>query len=228
MNLLILNPNTSAAMTENLLRHVGPAAGLNVRGLTASWGVEVIATPASFAIAAHAAIDTWARYADAPTTDAILLGCFGDPGLAALQELAPLPVYGLAQSAIEQTARQPGRFSIVTGGAGWKPILDQLVGALGLSDRFAGTFTAQLNGLSILSNPAATASLINEQIACAVRAGAERIILGGAVFAGQTHHFASEVPLVDCLAASLEWIAAQSLDCRAPGPLPAIRTKQNK
>lgn len=226
MNLLVLNPNTSVAMTENLLRQIGSIPAVHARGSTASWGVEVIATHASFAIAAHAAIDTWATLAAADVSgiDAILLGCFGDPGLAALQELAPVPVYGLASSAIEQTAKEPGKFAVVTGGPGWRPILDQLVGSRGLADRYTGTFTARLNGLSMLADPVATATLIDEQIACAVRAGAERIILGGAVFAGQCHRFTSEVPLVDCLEASLEWIATQPVTSRAHDALPAIRS----
>ena len=79
------------------------------------------------AIAGHATLDAYAEHgADA---DAVLLACFGDPGLWALREGSAAPVTGLAEASFLQ-ARRHGGFAVVTGGAKWKPMLQRL--ALGL------------------------------------------------------------------------------------------------
>ena len=85
MRILLINPNTSADMTERIAaqarRHCDP--GAEVVAVTACFGCEVVASRASYAIAAHAALDTFARHAKG--IDAVILACFGDPGLEALR-----------------------------------------------------------------------------------------------------------------------------------------------
>ena len=66
-----------------------------------------------------------------PTTrgrkDAVVLACFGDPGLAALKEIAKVPVVGMADASILQACAMGNRFSIVTGGERWKSMLEEFV-----------------------------------------------------------------------------------------------------
>ncbi|MDZ4358307.1 MAG: aspartate/glutamate racemase family protein, partial [Variovorax sp.] len=94
--LLVINPNTSARVSALLQTHVQAAAGLHVqvRTVTARFGAPYIADEASYAVAAHAALDTWAAAlaSPEPRPDAVLIGCFGDPGLMALRESSPVPV----------------------------------------------------------------------------------------------------------------------------------------
>lgn len=68
----------------------------------------------------------------------MLLACFGDPGLDALREVAPIPVVGLADAAGEAAIRLGRRFGVVTGGAAWAPMLTEFYAARGLADRLAG------------------------------------------------------------------------------------------
>eukprot|EP01036_Dinobryon_divergens_P042900 gene42900-57048_t len=88
--LLVINPNTSASVSALLQRHVQAAAGLHVavRTATARFGAPYIACEASYAVAAHAALDAWANELAQPQPQpgAVLIGCFGDPGLMALRE----------------------------------------------------------------------------------------------------------------------------------------------
>lgn len=117
--LLVINPNTSAGVSNLLQQHVQAAAGSHVavRTATARFGAPYIACEASYAVAAHAALDAWAHdlVQPHPQPDAILIGCFGDPGLMALRESSPVPVTGLAEASFIEAARH-GRFAIVTGG----------------------------------------------------------------------------------------------------------------
>ncbi|MGQ2981369.1 MAG: aspartate/glutamate racemase family protein, partial [Polaromonas sp.] len=132
--LLVINPNTSTRVSALLQTHVQAAAGLHVtvRTVTARFGAPYIADEASYAVAAHATLDAWAAAlaAPSPAPDAVLIGCFGDPGLLALRESSPVPVTGLAEAAFIEAARH-GRFAIVTGGERWGPMLARLAQALG-------------------------------------------------------------------------------------------------
>lgn len=117
--LLVINPNMSAHVSALLQRHAQAAAGSHVavRTATARFGAPYIACEASYAVAAHAALDVWAHEITQPHSppDAVLIGCFGDPGLMALRESSPVPVTGLAEASFIEAARH-GRFAIVTGG----------------------------------------------------------------------------------------------------------------
>ncbi|WP_407830432.1 hypothetical protein [Verminephrobacter aporrectodeae] len=61
--LLVINPNTSARVSALLQQHVQAAAGphVAVRTATARFGAPCIACKASYAVAAHAALDAWAH-----------------------------------------------------------------------------------------------------------------------------------------------------------------------
>ena len=117
--LLVINPNTSERVSALLQTHVQAAAGshVQVRTVTARFGAPYIADEASYAVASHAALDAWAAAlaSDESKPDAVLIGCFGDPGLMALRESSPVPVTGLAEAAFIEAARH-GRYAIVTGG----------------------------------------------------------------------------------------------------------------
>ena len=87
-------------------------------GATGRFGARYIASRAASAVAAHAALDAYAEHGAG--ADAVLIGCFGDPGLDALREVAPVPVLGLADAAGAEAMRIAPRFGVVTGGAAWK------------------------------------------------------------------------------------------------------------
>ena len=147
--LLVINPNMSAHVSALLQRHVRGAAGSHVavRTATARFGAPYIACEASYAVAVHTALDMWAHEIAQPQTppDAVLIGCFGDPGLMALRESSPVPVTGLAKASIIEAARH-GRFAIVTGGERWGPMLQRLAQALGHAHALAGIHTVAPTG----------------------------------------------------------------------------------
>ena len=62
---------------------------------TARFGARCIGSKAAATIAGHAVLDTFAR--DGTEADAVIIACFGDPGVFALREPAPLPVVGMAE-----------------------------------------------------------------------------------------------------------------------------------
>lgn len=203
--LLIINPNTTATMTERLVaeatRHAAP--GWTVRGATAAFGHPVIASRASFAIGAHAALDAFS--ADAALhgrPDAVLLGCFGDPGLAALREVAHCPVAGLAQASMAQALEGAGRFAIVTAGTAWRAMLHETVLLEGAAERLVDIFVIDSTGLAVSRDPQAFVAEVRANCQAAAAQGAANVILGGAGFAGMAEALQSQVSatLIDCIA----------------------------
>lgn len=220
--LLILNPNTSGAVTARLLaaaaRLLPP--GVEAVPATASFGFPVIATRASYAVAAHAALDCWAA-AKGPF-EAVVLGCFGDPGLEALRELSAAPVFGLAESAIRAAERLPGRFAIVTVGAAWGPMLEERVQIAGAGQACVGVFTIPGTGLDALTTPDAVLRRLTAAVAAASDAGARTVILGGATLTSLPRPAVTGVTFLDgfeaALAAACAASGAAALPLPQPGP----------
>lgn len=208
--LLVINPNTSASVSALLQRHVQAAAGshVQVRTATARFGAPYIACEASYAVATHAALDAWAAaLAGGPAPDAVLVGCFGDPGLTALRESSPVPVTGLAEASFIAAARH-GRFAIVTGGARWGPMLQRLAQALGHAPALAGIHTVAPTGAQLAADPAAARALLAQACRDVVRQmGVQAVILGGAGLAGMAAAIQPQVgvPVIDSVEAGAQW-----------------------
>ncbi|WP_326535334.1 aspartate/glutamate racemase family protein [Pseudorhodoferax sp.] len=219
--LLVINPNTSAHVTALLQQHVQreAGAGVQVQSVTARLGAPYIACEASYAVAAHAALDAWAAALAKPGSaapDAVLIGCFGDPGLFALREASPVPVTGLAEAAFAEAAQQ-GRFAIVTGGARWVSMLERLALALG-HQALAGIHTVAPTGAQLMADPQGARALLAR--ACqeaAERWDAQAVIVGGAGLAGVAAAIQDQVrvPLVDSVGAGARMVLGAALP--APG-----------
>lgn len=229
--LLVLNANTTASVTELVARHARDVLPPNVELLpaTARLGARYISTETSYAIAGHSALDCLAQHLESgPAFDAVMLACFGDPGLFALRETSPVPVVGLAEAAMQEAA-QSGRYSIVTGGLLWKPMLTRLAHALGLHESIASIRPITLTGDQIAADPdAALAFLAKEAQAAADQDGAEAVILGGAALAGLAARIAPNVsvPVIDSVHAGARAalrLAQTPRPPRAPhAPTPSI------
>lgn len=196
MRILLINPNTTPSVTDLVAAHVRGVAGdaAEIVPVTGRFGARYIASRAAAAIAAHAALDALAEHAAG--CDAVYLACFGDPGLGALREISPLPVIGMAEASCLAATARGGRFSIVTGGALWGPMLEEFVAGIGLSGRLASVRTVAPTGDRIARDPeAALADLAAACTGCAQKDGADVVILGGAALAGLAGRIQPEVPV---------------------------------
>jgi len=210
-SLLLLNPNTSAEVSALLLRHAAPvaqAAGLSLAVATARFGPRYITGEAGAAVAGHAALDAYAAHVQAHGQPAaVLLACFGDPGLFALQAVAGVPVRGLAEAAM-QAAAQRGPFVVVTGGAAWVPMLQRLAAVLPLPAPLLGVQAVDRSGGEMAADPQAAIELLH---AAALQAlarwpAARCVLLGGAGLAGLAAPLAPRLscPVLDNLAEALQ------------------------
>lgn len=194
MRILVLNPNTSPEMTALVMRVLAPMTppGVTLVPATGRFGARYIASRSAAAIAGHAALEAYAEHGT--DCDAVYLACFGDPGLMALKELASVPVVGMAEASCRRAASL-GRFSIVTGGERWRPMLTEFATSLGLGQHLAAVETVVPTGGEIAADPEGALGLL--AAACrrtAHRDCAETVILGGAGLAGLASRLQ---PLVD-------------------------------
>ena len=215
-HLLLINPNTSADVTALLARHaqaLAPPAG-RCDALTAPFGAAYIASEAAANVAERAVPAAWEAYraSGGAAPDAVLVACFGDPGVAALRALTSVPVLGLAEVAMRAAAGL-GRYAVVTGGAAWGPMLERLAASLGLADGLAGVVTVERSGAQLLADPPAAQALLLAACHDALALGGVRaIVIGGAALADLAAPLAPllPVPLIDNVRVGLlaAWDAA--------------------
>lgn len=206
MKILLLNPNTTADVTE-LLHGAGrkaASAGTELVPVTATRGVPYIATRAEAQIGGAIALEMLAEAGDG--CDAAIIAAFGDPGLFGARELFSFPVVGLAEAAMLTACMVGRRFAIVTFAGALAPWYEECVAMHGLTARCAGIRALEGAFRSISEVQAEKEELL---VALANRAveqdQADVVILSGAPLAGLAARVRDRipVPVIDPVAAAV-------------------------
>jgi Asp/Glu/hydantoin racemase len=210
-DILLLNANTNTAMTETML---GAAQTLhpNCRAATVARGARYISDEHSASVAAQVVME-FAETLDPDTMpDALVIACFGDPGLWQLRDRLPIPVIGMAEASCHVACQLGRRFGIVTGGAAWKPMLASFIDDIGLLSRLSGIHTLDQTGDALAADPERALSLIAQKIDQARSDGSDVVILGGAGLVGFAKRLQSDakVQLLDSLSCAVSQAVAVS------------------
>jgi len=131
----VINPNTSADLTATITKAAQGVAGAGVRvtGVHPAVGVPSVESHAEEAVAAVGVIEQ--VRAHQAETDAFVIACFGDTGVAAARELATCPVVGMTEAALQTACLVAHRFAVITLPARTIAHSDRVVRALGLEHR---------------------------------------------------------------------------------------------
>ena len=207
MKILLLNPNTTASMTDLMMaagREVA-SPGTKLIPQTAPRGVPYIATRAEAQIGGAIALEMLAeRHHE---VDAAIIAAFGDPGLFGARELFDIPVLGLAEAAMLTACMLGRRFAIVTFARALGPWYRECIEMHGLQERCAG--------LRMLDEAFGCVSEVQEEkeallVDLANRSvredEADVIILAGAPLSGLARKVRDRipVPVVDQVAAAVK------------------------
>jgi allantoin racemase len=207
MRILVVNPNTTEAMTQRLVDvgHAVASPGTDLVPLTATRGVPYIATRAEAQIGGAIALEMLARHhRDA---DAAIIAAFGDPGLLGARELYDIPIVGMAEASMLAACMLGRRFAIVTFARALGPWYEDCVAAHGLSHRCAGIRMLEVDIQSIADvqdeKEAVLVDLANRAV---TENEADVLILGGAPLAGLAAKVRDRipVPIVDQIQASVK------------------------
>jgi len=208
MRLLVVNPNTSASMTERIGAAARAAAGPEVEVVA----VNPTSGPASIegyfdeVFAAPGLVEEVAK-GDAAGFDAFIVACFDDTGLEAARAAARGPVIGVGEAAFHLASLIACRFSVVTTLArSIAPIEANLV-KYGLGTRCARVRACEVPVLA-LDDPASGAreKLSAEIDRATAEDGAEAIVLGCAGMADLPAALARRhgLPVVDGVASAVK------------------------
>ena len=211
MNLLILNPNSTASMTNTITAAARHAAlpGTKITALSGSGPAPAtVEGHADAALAVPPMLAAIRAAESGPTPpSAIVIACFDDPGLLAAREVARAPVLGIAQSAVQVAMLISARFSIITTLPRSVPVIEDLVKAYGAGQACRKVRSVDLPVLALESAPdEAFARLVAEGRKAMVEDGAEAIVLGCAGMA-EMCAFLSEtlgLPVIDGVVAAVK------------------------
>jgi allantoin racemase len=111
--------------------------------------------------------------------DAVIVGCFSDPGLDALRELVTIPVLGPGSSAVHLAVQLGTRFSIIAPLGGGDGRVAARLRALGVADRFVSVRGIGMSVLDLARDREAVLERVTEVARAAVREdGADAFVLG--------------------------------------------------
>lgn len=179
MRILVINPNTTQAMTDEIHRVAKAAAGpgTEVETLQPKAGPRSIEGSADEVLAAYHTLDmvagTRGKY------DTYVIACYGDPALAACREVSSVPVIGIAEASFVMAGLVAFKWSIVTVLPRVKPLLEELVLRNGMEMRCASIRCTPLTVLEIEEDIERTKRMMVEEGRQAIaQDGAEAILLG--------------------------------------------------
>lgn len=212
MRIHVVNPNTTASMTDKIASAArrATANGTEILATTSRDGPVSIEGYFDGAISLPGLLDQIARSErgefDGPVS-AHVIACFDDTGLDAARCLARAPVVGVGEAAYHLASLVAGKFSVVTTLSRSIPVLEQNLARYGLAERCARVRAAEVPVLS-LEDPASPArERISEEIARALREDhAEAIVLGCAGMADLCSALAREhgVPIIEGVSAAVK------------------------
>jgi len=207
MRLLLLNPNTTTALTDRMVAAAGLVAAetTTITARTAPRGVPYIATRAEAQIGGAIALEMLA--ACHHEFDAGIIAAFGDPGLGGARELFSLPIVGLAEAGMLMACTLGRQFSIVTFAAALEPWYRECVQWHGLTTRCASIRTLDGAFASIVDVQEEKENLLVDLAQKAIaQDGADVILLAGAPLAGLAGKVRKRlpVPVIDCVGAAVK------------------------
>jgi allantoin racemase len=208
MKVLVLNPNTSAAVTDRIAGVVRRVARPDTEAVVMQipHGPEVLESYYDEAIAAPYILQA-VQDAAGQGFDAIIVAAFCDPGLEAVREISTIPVYALEETTFAVALLLGNKFGILTEKKHKVAVKQQHVRKHGLDSRFAGVRPLNMGVAEIACEPDRVKQTGTEVARRLVEEdGAEVIIMGCASMAGYSADLERElgVPVLDPIAVTLK------------------------
>jgi allantoin racemase len=228
--ILVVNPNTSEEMTAAIDRIAQEAAGLHARVMTlrSEHGPHTIEGPLDAALGTAGMLEVIGAYAE--PFDAVVVACFGDPGVEALRLLVRVPVIGIGAASFMQAACVSQHFAIVTPSVGTPERYTAVTASMGLGKQFLGTYQTSLSVADFESGDPTVLETLVFHAQQAVKDGAECVLFGCAGIADQIRDIEERIGVL-CIASVAAGVS-QAMAClrhrRAPvpgGPFRQIKGK---
>lgn len=204
--LLVINPNTNAAVTERVRAAVEVSAspGTTLDVVNPQHGPFAIETPEDRAAAVPHVLDLIHKSGGA--YDGFILACFDDIAIAEARRALAVPVISMAEAGIRAAAAFHARFDVVTTVQTAVPTIAALVAGYGMGDRC----TVRATGIGVSETAAMTdraEAAFAVTVGACFKAGSGAIVLGSGAYAGRSQNLshAFSMPFIDGLEAALAY-----------------------
>ncbi|WP_176083905.1 aspartate/glutamate racemase family protein [Martelella sp. HB161492] len=207
MQILVVNPNTTASMTATIAAAARSAAHgeTEIAAVTSSMGPASIEGYYDEAIAVPGLLLEIAR-GERRGAQAAIIACFDDTGLDAARAMAGIPVVGICEAGVKMASYIARRFTIVTTMERSRVPIEELVRRYGVSDN-ARVRAADISVLSLEDPHSNARDRLRSEIAAAMREDrAEAIVLGCAGMADLASELTREfgLPVIDGVSAAVK------------------------
>lgn len=180
------------------------AKGLDVTFRTLRTGPASIENELDAAIAVPGILEQVVQ-ANKDGQDAVIISCFGDPGLAAAREVSNIPVFGPGQTAMYVASLLGHKFSVVSVVESVRPLIENIAKQYAVSDKLASIRVIDIPVLEILSDiNILNDALARQAILAVTEDKADVIILGCTGFLGTAEAVTAQlkaagihVPVID-------------------------------
>ncbi|PZE63119.1 aspartate/glutamate racemase family protein [Curtobacterium sp. MCBD17_021] len=212
MRIRVVNPNTTASMTAAIGRAAAAVVGTGtvVEAVQPTMGPASIESHYEEALAVPGLLEQVAA-GERDGVDAIVVACFGDPGIDAARELASGPVIGIAEGAYRTAALLGRRFGVVTTLRRTTGRARELAERYGCSSLLTEVRACEVPVLRLDDPTSAARDLVIAECRQVIANGADAVVLGCAGMADFCAAVSDEIgaPVVDGVSAAT--LLAESL-----------------
>ena len=212
MNIIVINPNTTAVMTSRIAATAQTVAqpGTHIIAIQPSAGPASIEGYADEAMAVPHMLEVmFAAQTQHTEVAGYVIACFDDTGLDAARCVLDAPVVGIGEAACHLASLIAARFSVVTTlGRSVSPIEHNLV-KYGLASRCARVRAAEVAVLDLEDAASDAYAQISNEVRIALKEDrAEAIVLGCAGMTNLAERLSNEhgVPVIDGVGAAVKLI----------------------
>jgi allantoin racemase len=212
MRITVINPNTTASMTEKIgaAARAVAAPGTEIVAITPDHGPVSIEGHYDEALSVIGVLEA-VRAGEAEGSDGYVIACFGDPALLAAREIAHGPVLGIAEAAMHAASLIATGFSVVTTLARTRIIAEHLVEVYGMRRLCRRVRASDLAVLDLEVEGSEARRIVTEECRRALyEDGAGAIVLGCAGMADLAAEISEEIgaPVIDGVACAVKFAEA--------------------
>ena len=179
MSVIIINPNSTASMTEALLDQARRSVpDLQFEGWTSHSGPPAIQGAEDGKAATQPLLEL-VRQASEAQADGIIIGCFDDTALEDAAKLANCPLIGIGQASYHYAALRNWRFSVVTTLSVSVPIIESNIERYGFAPLVSCVRASEVPVLALEEDPkCASLAIAKEALRAEQEDNISALILG--------------------------------------------------
>jgi allantoin racemase len=180
IRILLINPNSSQATTDMMVRIAQSAAPSDVEivGATAPHSPPMIVDATALAAAAPQVVEIGSSLGKG--VSGIIVSAFGDPGINELRQKVSVPVVGIAEAAMLAASANGRRFGVATTTPQLVASIDARAAELGLARLYTGVRLTSEDPVKLVADPARLIEALRQAVSdCIQRDKAEAVVIGG-------------------------------------------------